>query len=94
MYASYVRAFRKYAQSLMGKSLFIKKLWRFMAMLTAKANELLDRAALNKLINVPKLQKELAETTKAYIRRFSALLRLTEDHQPKEKSKTFEEKDD
>ncbi|MEJ7769474.1 MAG: hypothetical protein WKF89_16770 [Chitinophagaceae bacterium] len=71
-YKSYIRAFQKFAQA---KLYTISSIIRYASILNLKANELLLRASLNKLGDLAKLQKELFETGRDYVKKFSLALK-------------------
>ncbi len=69
--ASYVRCFVKSAQASLDKSSCYKEIVPFANSLNEKANQLLVRALLNKSVDIQKLQRDLFETGREYIRKFA-----------------------
>lgn len=74
-YKSYLRAFQKYDQSLLNEVPVIETITQYALVLNVKANQLLRRASLNEIINLAGFQKELFETGRDYVQKFSILLR-------------------
>jgi len=68
---SYVRCFVKSAQASLDNSSSYKEIVPFANNLNKKANQLLLRASLNKAVDMQKLQRDLFETGREYIRKFS-----------------------
>jgi hypothetical protein len=71
IYLSYLRAFRKYANSLLNISTDIRQIRKYANFLTEKVAELCLRAKLNNRINLSNLQRDLYQCGKAYIKKFS-----------------------
>jgi hypothetical protein len=75
IYKSYLQSFNNYAKLSLSKVLLIKRISRFARMLTLKANQLLRRAMVNNVYNLELLRKELFESGKEYVRKFSSQLK-------------------
>lgn len=72
---SYIKAYRKYASSLLNKCTRFIQIGKYAHFLTKKANELIQRAETNKEIDLPSLQKSMFEEGSNYIKKFSAKFR-------------------
>ena len=83
IHLSYLRAFRKYAQSHLNKYSGFIEIGNYAGLLTEKANQLITRAALNKTINLANLQKDLFEAGGIYIQKFTAQFREEKPGPPK-----------
>ncbi len=68
---SYLRCFVKSAQASLDKSSCYKEIVPFANSLNEKANQLLARASLNETVDIPKLQRDLFETGREYIKKFA-----------------------
>ena len=71
---SYIRAFVKFDQSAIDNRTF-KTLSRYAIMISNKANELIQRAALNPRVDLEKLRKEIYDLGKEYIHKFGEALK-------------------
>ena len=67
---SYLRCFVKSAQASLDKSTCYKEIVPYANSLNEKANQLLLRASFNKTVDIPKLQRNLFETGREYIKMF------------------------
>lgn len=68
---SYIKAFRKYAESIMNELTEFTQIGNYANLLTDKANQLINRAALNGEIDLVDLEKDIFETGKIYKKKFS-----------------------
>ena len=71
---SYLSEFRQYAQSSLDDIYWGKRMTRYALTLNLKANKLLRLATLNKVLNLPKLQTEMFEMGRDYVRKFGLLI--------------------
>jgi|GEM_PF-1868275 len=69
-YRSYLRCFVKSAQASLDRSTCYKEIVPYANCLNEKANQLLLRASFNKTVDISKLQKDLFQTGKEYIKLF------------------------
>ena len=75
-YKSYLRAFEKYAQTILTQYFIVRSITAYALALNLKAEHLLRRASLNKLINLQKFQKEMFEMGRDYVRTLAIMLSL------------------
>ncbi len=68
---SYIHCFVKCAQAALDKSSCYKEIVPFANSLNEKANQLLTRASLNRTVDIQKLQRDLFETGREYIKKFA-----------------------
>ena len=73
-YRSYIRAFVKFAQSALDNRM-VKTLSLYAIIISNKANELIQRAALNSHIELAKLRKEMFELGKEYVHKFGKVFK-------------------
>ena len=85
-YKSYIRAFKKFSQA---KLYTISSIIRYASVVNLKAIELLQRASLNKLYDFAKLQKEIFETGRDYVRKFSHILKQRNKVVPRPKEENL-----
>ena len=82
-YKSYIRAFDKYADAAL-ESKQLLTITQFALMINLKANQLLQRATLNELVELPLLQKALFEGGRDYIHKFLKRLKMEKSNFSKE----------
>lgn len=76
---SYFKAFHKYAQCIIENHIG-GTLTDFALLINIKANELIYRANVNRLVDLPILQTQIFEAGKSYIHRFLAIRNSERDN--------------
>ena len=72
--SSYIRTFVKFSQATLDNRSSFKTPSRFALIIYGKANELIRRAALNSRIDLLKLQNEIYQLGKEYVRKYGDIV--------------------
>ncbi|MEO5997849.1 MAG: hypothetical protein ABIQ00_14310 [Chitinophagaceae bacterium] len=83
-YQSYVKAFITFAQRTLDNQTFFKTLSRYAMIINEKAHQLIQKAALNSRVDLPKLRKEIYQLGVLYIHKFTERIRYRDKHEMKE----------